>query len=214
MLEQRKWLVVTLAPGTLGEAASRLLGAILTYAFWTAVEARAGLPSAKREPVFLYLDELQSLASLPFGVEYLFERARGLGCGVTVATQALGRLPDSLRQSLLGNVGTVVTFRLGFDEATKVARELPPLGSQDVQALKRFEVAARVSTGEGSAVSVMTGRSEPPAPVTGQAERIRTRSAERYGQDLEAIDDRLRQHQEQGAADASDPNIGRTRRPS
>jgi hypothetical protein len=214
LLAERKWLVVTLAPGTLGEPASRLLGAILTYAVWTAVEARAALPPAKRRPVFLYLDELQSLASLPFGVEYLFERARGLGCGVTVATQALGRLPDGLRQSLLGNVGTLVTFRLGFDEATKVARELPHLGPQDVQALKRFEVAARVSTGEGSGVSVMTGRSEPPAPVTGQAERIRTLSAERYGQDLEAIDDRLRQHQDESASDASDPNIGRTRRSS
>ena len=83
-----------------------------------------------------------------------------------------------------------------------------------MQALKRFEVAARVSTGEGSAVAVMTGSSEPPAPVTGQAERIRALSAERYGQDLEAIDDRLRRHQEEGATDASDPNIGRRRRSS
>jgi hypothetical protein len=188
LLAERRWLLVALSPGRLGEAVVRLLSSILIYAVWTAVEARAALPKTERHPAFLYLDELQSLASLPFGVEYLFERARGLNCGVTVATQTLGRLPDSLRQSLLGNVGSLITFRQGYDEAIKVARELPGLAAQDIQALRRFEVAARVSTGEGSEVSIMTGRTEPPGEPTGQAERIRELSAERYGQDIQQID--------------------------
>jgi uncharacterized protein YjbJ (UPF0337 family) len=101
-LAEGKWLFVSLSPGVLGEPASRLLGAVLTYTVWTAIEARAALPRDQRQPVFLYLDELQSLSTLPFGLEYFFERARGLGCGVTVATQALGRLPQNLQQSLLG----------------------------------------------------------------------------------------------------------------
>jgi hypothetical protein len=213
LLAQRKWLLVSLSPGTLGEPAARLLGAILTYAVWTAVEARAGLPPEKRKTVSLYVDELASLASLPFGLEYLFERARGLGCGVTVATQALGRLPDSLRQSLLGNVGSLVSFRLGYDEATKVARDLPGLAAGDIQALRRFEVAARISTGTGSGVAVMTGRTEPLPAVTGQARRIRQTSAERYGQDVEAIDAELRRHQEADAK-VDEVAFGRKRRAS
>ena len=63
------------------------------------------LPPERRHPVFLYVDELQSLSSLPFSLEYLFERARGLGCGVTVATQALMRLPESTRSLAAANVG-------------------------------------------------------------------------------------------------------------
>ena len=129
LLAEGKWLLVSLSPGVLGEPASRLLGAILTYTVWTAIEARAALPRDQRRPVFLYLDELQSLSTLPFGLEYFFERARGLGCGVTVATQALGRLPQNLQQSLLGNVGSLVSFRLGYDEANRVARDIPGLAA-------------------------------------------------------------------------------------
>jgi hypothetical protein len=212
LLAQRKWLVVSLSPGRLGEPAARLLAAILTYAVWTAIEARAATPAAERRPVFLYLDELQSLATLPFGLEYLFERARGLGCGVTVATQALARLPETIRQALLGNVGSLVSFRLAYDEATRVARELPGLTVEDLQALGRFEVAARIGKGAGSDVTVVTGRTEPLPPPTGQASRIRQLSAERYGGDPGEIDEELRRHHP--AADVDKPALKRTRRPS
>jgi len=136
LLAERRWLFVSLPPGTLGEPAARLLGSILTYAIWTAVEARTAVPKEQRHPIFLYLDELQSLSDLPFGIEYLFERARGLNCGVTVATQAVGRLPEQLRCSLLGNVGSLVAFRCGHDEATppgpraaRAGRRRPPSAS-------------------------------------------------------------------------------------
>lgn len=181
LLAERKWLFVSLSPGTLGEPVTRLLGAIVMYAVWSAVEQRAAIAPEKRHPVFLHIDELQALASLPFGLEDLLERARGLGCGVTVATQAMGRLPESMRRSLLGNAATIVAFRQGHDEAERIARELPGITAADLKALRPFEVAARVASGAGSGISVMTGVTQPPAPVTGSAERIRAMSAERYG---------------------------------
>jgi hypothetical protein len=181
LLAKRGWLLVSLSPGQLGESATRLLGAILTYVVWTAIEARSALPVPRRHPVFLYFDELQTMAALPFGLEYFFERARGLGCGVTVATQALGRLPESVRQALLGNVGTLVSFRSGRDEAVRVAREFPGLTTDDLQALGPFEVVARISTGAGSSVARVTGRTEPLPEPTGSAALIRQRSIERYG---------------------------------
>ena len=58
-------MLITLAPGTLGEPTARLLGAILTYAVWTAIEARTAVPESARRPVFLVVDELQSLTGLP-----------------------------------------------------------------------------------------------------------------------------------------------------
>lgn len=211
LLQERKWLLVTLSPGTLGEPAAKLLGAVLMYAVWTAVESRAGLPPGKRHPVFLYVDELTSLSALPFSIEYLFERARGLGCGVTVATQALARLPESLRQALLGNVASLVTFRLGYDEATRVSRELPRLGAEDLQALRRFEVAARIGTGLGSGVSIVTGTTRPLPEPTGQADRIRALSSERYGQDPATIDADLKSARDDSTTPDSE-TVGRTRR--
>jgi hypothetical protein len=185
-LAERKWLLVSLAPGRLGEPASRLLGAVVLYVLWSAVEARAALPESARPPVFLYVDELATIADLPFGFELLAERARGLGAGLTIATQTTKRLPDSLRAALMGNVSTLVSFRAGAQEATLLARELPGLEAHDLQTLGRFEVAARVGTGTGSGIAVMTGRTEPLPPETGQAGRIRAASAERYGQTVAA----------------------------
>jgi hypothetical protein len=187
LLAERRWLLVSLAPGTLGEPAARLIGSALLYLIWSAVEARVSLPPEKRRPVFLYVDELATVASLPFGFELLAERARGLGAGLTVATQTLGRLPESTRSALLGNTATLVSFRAGAIEATRLARELPGLTPLDLQALGRFEVAARVGTGTGSAVAIMTGRTEPLPARTGQAERIKALSAERYGVDPEVL---------------------------
>jgi hypothetical protein len=186
LFRERKWLLVSLAPGAISEAGASLVGAALMYSIWSAIEARIALAPEKRHPIFLYVDELATVTNgLPFGFELLAERARGLGTGLTVALQTLGRIPEPTRSALLGNVATFVAFRAGATEASAVARQLPGLSEADVVALGRFEVAARVGTGSGSSVAVMTGRTEPLPPVTGQAEAIRSRSAERYATRLE-----------------------------
>jgi hypothetical protein len=187
LFAERKWLLISLAPGAISEAGSALVGASLMYSIWSAIEARVLLAPEKRAPIFLYVDELATVTNgLPFGFELLAERARGLGAGLTVAFQTLGRIPEPTRTAVLGNVASFITYRAPAIEASAVARQLPGLTEADVMALGRFEVAARVGTGRGSAISVMTGRTEPLPPVTGQAEAIRARSAERYGTKLES----------------------------
>jgi hypothetical protein len=186
LLSERKWLMVSLAPGVVGEAAARLIGTAIMYAIWSAVEARVAVAPERRHPLFLYVDELASLSNgTPFGFELLAERARGLGMGLTVALQTLGRVPEPTRSALLGNVTSLVAFRAAAEEAPRIARQLPGLTAEDVMALGRFEVAARVGTGAGSSVAVVTGRTEPLPPITGQAEAIRDASAERYGTALD-----------------------------
>jgi hypothetical protein len=184
LFRERKWLLVSLAPGVLGESGAAIVGAALMYVIWSAIEARVAIPPERRHPIFLYVDELATLTNgLPFSFELLAERARGLGAGLTVAIQTLGRIPEPTRSALIGNVATLITFRAAADEAQRLARQLPGLTEADVMALGRFEVAARIGTGLGSAVSLVTGRTEPLPPETGQAEAIRTRSAEVYGSD-------------------------------
>jgi hypothetical protein len=192
LLAERKWLVVALSPSALGESANDLLSALVGYLVWTAVEARVSLPEHARHPIFFYCDELQSLR-LPVGVEVFLERSRGLGCGVVAATQGIARLPQSVRDSLLGNVGSLIALKAtGHDEATRLARELPGIEASDLMALGRYECAARINTGAlGSGSVVVTGRTEGPPPVTGQAARIRALSAERYGRDPAEIEAEL-----------------------
>ncbi|HEV7494998.1 type IV secretory system conjugative DNA transfer family protein [Baekduia sp.] len=211
LLAARKWLLVSLAPGRIGEPAARLLGAILMYEVWSAIEARSAIPANERHPLFIYLDELTTVAALPVGLEALLERSRGLGAGVTVGVQSLARIPEGTRAALLGNAATLLTFRAGADEAKRLAREMPGLSERDVQALGPFEVGARIGVGAGSHVAVVTGRSLPWPQETGMAESIRDRSADAYGAPAPVTED------EGPAGDiASDEasSIGRRRRMS
>jgi len=188
LLHERRWLLVSTPSGVLGKPAARLIAATVTYVAWSAVAARAALPENERHPVFLYFDEAQAVLDLGFGMEELLEQARGLAAGVTIATQAAGRLPEAIRSALLANVATLLSFRTGATEAARVAAELPGLTALDLQSLGAFEVAARVGVGVGAESVVVTGRTEPLPPPTGQAERVRRLSAERYGRSREEIE--------------------------
>jgi Type IV secretion-system coupling protein DNA-binding domain len=204
---ERKLLLVPLSSGVLGEAATNLLAATLSYATWAAIEARAALPQEERHPVFFTIDELSAVATLPMKVEHLSDRARGLGAGITLGLQALSRVPEEMRSAVLANFGSVVTFRASASEAPRIAREIPGLAAGDVAALGQFEVAARLSLGRGSAVTSATGRTEPLGPSTGQLARIREQSARDYGGKL--ADPHAREQDDQEHDDAP---IGRTRR--
>lgn len=207
---ERKWLLVSLAPGVLSEAGATLVGAAVMHVVWSSIEARASVPAEQRHPVFIFADEFATLTNgLPFGFEVLAERARGLGAGLTVALQTLERVPEPTRSALVGNAATFITFRAGASEAALVARQLPGITDADVMALGRFEVAARVGTGVGSSVAVVTGRTEPLPPSTGQAQRIRDLSAARYGAEIPEPAER-----QQGDEDDGEAPVGYRRRPS
>lgn len=181
LFAERRFLLVSLAPGALGEAAP-LIGSAVMLAAWAAIEARVSLPPERRHLLNLYVDELATVATgLPANLELLAERARGLGASLTVAMQTLGRVPEPIRTSIVANSATLISFRAGAAEAPQLARELPGISADDLMALGRFEVAARVGIGAGSAVRVITGRTEPLPPTTGQASLIRDRTAELYG---------------------------------
>ncbi len=156
----------------------------------------------------------QALVDLGFGLEELLEQARGLGAGVTIATQATGRLPEPVRTALLSNVATLMSFRAGAEEAKRIARELPGLSALDLQSLQPFEVAARVGTGKGAGSLLVTGHTEPLPPVTGQAELVRRLSAERYGRSREEIEAAVRDRYGQSAEVVDAEAIGRVGRQS
>ena len=208
LLAERKWLLVSLAPGVLGEAGAALIGAVAMYVVWSAIEARVALPQARRPLVSLYVDELATVTNgLPFGFELLAERARGLGAGLTVAIQTLGRIPEPTRSALIGNAASFISFRAPAEEAQRLARQLSPLTESDLLRLQPFQVGARIAASDGG-LTVVTGQTEPLGPETGQASAIRDRSAALYGSEpqqasppLEAADD-----------DTEGESVGRTRR--
>jgi len=216
VLARGRIVLVRLPPGSLGLPATRLLSSLVLWQFAQAVEARAALPPARRHPFMAYVDEVAALGALPLPLDHLLERARGHGVGLTIAPQSLGQLSPGLRSALLANVGSLVSFRLNHQDATAVATELAAVTARQLQHLEPFEVALRLSLRPGAVTPVMTGRTLPLEPATGDAAAVRSMAGERYGLSLEAVDAQLDQRagapMPAEAEDAAPASLGTRRR--
>ncbi len=208
-LRRGQVVIVSLAPGRIGAPAARLIGALVVYQLFTAVQARAALPASARRPFLAYIDEPTVLGDLPVPLDSLLELGRGFGVGLTLAAQSVTQLPKPVQRALLTNAATLVAFRQGADDAHLLARELPPVSAEALQHLPAFEVVARVGLGPGDVAPVATGRTLPVPKPTSDPASIRRASAERFGVDPDAVDAALRARHQQPPDDGP---VGRTRR--
>ena len=121
-MDSGRILIVNLSKGRIGEGPTHLLGAFLTTAIAQAAEARAAIAEEDRRPFTLYADEFQNFATESFAA--ILSEARKYRLSLVIAHQFLGQLPISLRQAVLGNVGALLSFRIGAEDAPFIAAEL------------------------------------------------------------------------------------------
>lgn len=212
-------VIVSLSPGTIGAPASRLLAALVVHELVVSVRARARVPAGKRRPFFVMVDEPRVFTDIDLPLDSLFELARGLAVGLTLSAQSVAQLPDDLSRAVLTNAATVAAFRQNHDDARLLARELPGVTPEELQALGRFEIAARIGLGPGEVSPPVTGRTLPPPEPISDPDAIRRESAARYGREPDDIDTALLDRH--GLGDGATPGVGevetplrRRRRPS
>lgn len=121
IMDDGKVLLVNLAKGRIGEDSSSLLGGLLVTTIGLAAYSRADTPSAQRRDFFVYIDEFQSFTTL--AVANMFAELRKYRVGFTVAHQYLHQLEPDVRHAVLGNAGTIISFRVGAEDAAYLARE-------------------------------------------------------------------------------------------
>ncbi|MBP9824175.1 MAG: type IV secretion system DNA-binding domain-containing protein [Thermoanaerobaculia bacterium] len=138
IMDGGKILLVNLAKGLLTETNSRFLGMVLLAKLQAAVMARARKRRDERRPFYLYVDEFQSLATSSF--VGLLSEARKFGVGMVLANQFLTQVEDQrIVDSILGNAGTLICFRLGQPDAKAMeARLSPTFLASDLQNLPNF----------------------------------------------------------------------------
>jgi hypothetical protein len=216
VLRQGKVVVVSLAPGRIGAPAARLLGALVVYQLLTAIQARSAISPAPRTPFFAYIDEPKVLGDLPVPLDSIFELARGLGVGLTLAVQSVAQLPTAIKNAALTNAATLVAFRQNHDEdAALLARHLPGLMPEALLHLGPFELIARIGLGPGDIAPPASGRSLPPPAPTSRPQDVRERSAQLYGRDPKQVDEELeRRHGAGQQPGVGETPVGRRRRTS
>lgn len=125
ILDGRKILICNLSKGIIGEDACMLIGSMLVTFIQLSALFRARQPEHERKPFFLYVDEAQTFATRSF-VDMLSE-ARKYRLGVFLANQFLDQLHENIRAAILGNCGTLISFRIGATDAEIVAKEFYPV---------------------------------------------------------------------------------------
>jgi Type IV secretion-system coupling protein DNA-binding domain len=184
---ERKILLVPLRKAILGPEAASLLGSLVVAQLWQTIQARAGIPATKRHPVMVYIDEVQDYLHLPTDLGDALAQARGFGVGFTLAHQFLGQLPLPMRAAVLSNTRSKVCFQLAQEDAVQLAKGHPELGPEDFTSLGRFQVYASLFA-RGAVTPYASGQTLPPSAPSGDPQRIKQLSRERYGRPLDEIE--------------------------
>ena len=124
-INEQKIILVNLSKGLLGEENSSFLGSMILTKIKQAGMARARLPEKERKDFYLYVDEFHNIVTEAF--ENLLSEARKYGLCLTVAHQYMGQLLPKVRSAVLGNVGTIIVFRVGGEDAVILKPEMAPV---------------------------------------------------------------------------------------
>ena len=189
LLNEGKILLANLSTGLLTEKVAGTLGSFLVTKIVNAAFRRAALPEAKRRPWHLYIDEFQNFVNLSVGFERILAESRKQGLALVAANQYLGQVPQSVRQAIFGNVGTLIVFRLGVEDAYTVAKELGIFTAEDVLNLDVGQAIARVGTSQ-AAFNLHTFR-EPPPPPQDPTHRVIALARERYARPRREVEAEL-----------------------
>src|SRR5437588_2067081 len=138
-MDERKILLVNLSKGRIGEDSAQLLGSLLVARLGLAALSRADVQEEERRDFFLYLDEFQTFSTL--SLANMLSELRKYRLNLILAHQYLSQLDDELKDAILGNVGTIVSFRIGPEDAEILAKEFYPTFSvSDLMNLPNYQI--------------------------------------------------------------------------
>lgn len=122
-MDEGKLIIVNLSKGHLGEDVSHILGALFISSISSAAFSRANVDERLRRPFMLYADEFHHFTTL--SLVNMFAELRKFKVGMILAHQYMHQLEEDIRRAILGNVGTIVSFRVGIEDAQYLVKEMP-----------------------------------------------------------------------------------------
>ena len=139
VLDEGKILIANLSKGEIGESASSLLGSMLLTSIQLAALHRAKQDPVHRKPFYLYVDEMHSFITLSFAD--ILAEARKYGLSLFLTHQYIEQLDDRVRAAIFGNVGTIISFGVGAQDAEYLEKEFYPVfNKEDLIRLPKFEM--------------------------------------------------------------------------
>src|SRR3989339_1692808 len=202
IMDNQKIFIMNLSKGRIGEDNSRLLGGMLITKIQLAAMERVDTPEKDRKDFFLYVDEFQNFATESFA--NILSEARKYRLYLIMAHQYMEQLEEEVSDAVFGNVGSIVTFRVGAADSEILAKEFAPTFiEQDIVNLSKFRVILKLMI-DGVASDPFSAMTIPPiGSRTGSAEKVIRVSRERYAKHRDIIADKILRWSGMGGGDSS-----------
>ncbi len=192
IMDDQKILIVNLSKGRIGEDYSALLGAMLITKIQLAAMSRVDIPEEERKDFYLYVDEFQNFATESFAD--ILSEARKYRLDLTIAHQYVGQLEETVRDAVFGNVGTIVSFRVGAADAEILEKEFAPVFYiTDIVNLGKYDIYLKLMIDgiAGDAFSATTLPSPEFSKDESVVEKIVQASRERYAVSKEVVEEKI-----------------------
>ncbi len=160
LMNSKKLIFINLSKGKIGEENSSFFGSMFVTKIKQAGMARAKIAHDKRDDFYIYVDEFQNIVTDTF--ENILSEARKYGLNLTVAHQYVGQLLPKVQAAVLGNVGSIISFRVGGDDAVKLKPEFAPV----------FDVKDMINLGIGEFFIKMTIDGESYDPFSAETLKV------------------------------------------
>lgn len=199
IMDGKKILIANLSKGKIGEENSSLLGAMLVTRIYLAAMSRVDMPEEQREDFFVYVDEFQNFATESFAS--ILSEARKYHLNLTLANQYMAQLVDDktksavLRDAIIGNVGTMISFRIGAEDAEVLEKEFSPeFVIQDFVNLGFANIYLKLMIDNVASRPFSAVTLPPiPAPPLNCAGEVIEASEKKYGTPMQSIDNLIRE---------------------
>lgn len=182
VMDNKKILLVNLSKGRTGELNSKLLGMIFVMKFQAAAMSRANIPESERVDFSLYVDEFQNFSTDSFAT--IMSEARKYHLNLIVANQFTTQLTEEIRDAVFGNMGTIVSFRVGQNDVDSLAHYFQPtFDGDDLLRVPNYNAVVRTLVG-GVPTQPFSMSTLPPlgTPNPKLANALKQLSAAKYGQ--------------------------------
>lgn len=186
VMDEGKILLLNLSQGKLGEDNAALLGAMTITKIQLAAMGRVNQKEEDRRDFYLYVDEFQNFATTSF-VKILSE-ARKYRLNLTLANQYIGQIPEEVRAAIFGNAGTMMSFLIGAEDSTYMAREFGErFKEEDLLALGNFQAITKLAIDNITQAPFLCTTLPLPRSVTQNRDKAITSSKERYTRKVSSI---------------------------
>lgn len=190
IMDEGKILIMNLSKGRIGEDNSRLLGGMLITKIQLAAMERVDTPEKDRKDFFLYVDEFQNFATPSFA--NILSEARKYRLSLIMAHQYIAQLDEVVGDAVFGNVGTIVSFRVGGADSEILAKEFSPVFlEEDIVNLAKFNIILKLMINGVASQPFSAFSLGPLAGPTASAEKVIRVSRERYAKRREIIEEKI-----------------------